>query len=87
MTFPTVSKRERAEEIYSYCGGTIIEARKLDLLTKAASLLLLEETTSFHTVCSKDTSIYVQENMEIDIPGKTIRFLCYMFINKVTMSS
>ncbi len=42
MTFPTVSQREMVEEICSYCGGTIIEARKLDLLTKAASLSLLQ---------------------------------------------
>ncbi len=41
------SEREGVQEVYSYYGGTTVEARKLDLLAKAVVLLPVKETTSF----------------------------------------
>ena len=71
--------------IYSYCGHTTVEDRELDLLVKAVISLLVEETSSIQlesyqsTVGSEDTSSYVEEEMEADIPGKTNSYLCFIF--------
>ncbi len=40
------SKREGVQEVYSYRGGTTVEARELDLLTKVVISLPVEEITS-----------------------------------------
>ncbi len=45
--FDCESEREGAQELYSYCGGTTVEDRELDLLAKAVISLPVEETTSF----------------------------------------
>ncbi len=41
------SEEEGGEEIYSYHGGTAIEASELNLLTKAVTSSQVEEVTSF----------------------------------------
>ncbi len=40
-------EREGAQELNSYCRGTTVEDRELDLLAKAVISLPVEETTSF----------------------------------------
>ncbi len=86
--FDGESQREGVQAIYNYRGGTTVEARELDLLSKAVISLLVEETTSFQlksyqsTVGSEDTSSYVKEEMEVDIPGKTNSYLLCIFGKK-----
>ncbi len=74
--FDCEHEKEGAQELYSYHRGTTVEDRELDLPTKAVISLPVEETTSFQlesyysTVGSEHTSSYVEEDMELDIPGK-----------------
>ena len=74
-------EQEGAQELYSYRRGTTVEDRELDLLAKAVISLPVEETTSFQlesyqsTVGSEHTSSYVEEEMELDSPGKKNSYL------------
>ncbi len=45
--FDCEREREWAQELHSYCRGTTVEDRELDLLAKAVISLPVEETTSF----------------------------------------
>ncbi len=45
--FKCEREREGVQELYSYCEGTTVENRELNLLAKAVISLLVEETTSF----------------------------------------
>ncbi len=45
--FDCERERKGVQELYSYCRGTTVQDRELDLLAKAVISLPVEETTSF----------------------------------------
>ncbi len=76
MTFSTEREREGVQELYSYCRGTTVEDRELDFPAKLSFHCRLRKLLIFNLRATRElTSSYVEEGMELDIPGKKNSYL------------